>query len=126
MLIPDCHGITCFHIACGRGHYEVARLLIDHVKNAAPEGEIANQVRQVVENADAFGWRPLHHAAAQGRLDVCILLADVTEGSLEILPRAADGCTPLHVACLNAQSDVQSYVLIRKFSSPAFFPFFKI
>jgi ankyrin len=53
-------GFTALHIACHCGHYEIAKLLLEHEAN--------------VEVRTAQGYMPLHFAAQQGHVKIIELL----------------------------------------------------
>jgi ankyrin repeat protein len=73
---------------------------------AAIDGDLA-QVRHLVEvggdlnQADEYGWLPIHRAAAldRGRVVAYLLAAGST-----IEARGTDGWTPLHLACVSGSS----------------------
>ena len=65
-----------------------------------------------VNGCDADGWTALHHAAGEGHNKVVMWLASPTGGvqaSLDVA--AADGCTPLWVACHNGHRAVVEILL---------------
>eukprot|EP00611_Tribonema_gayanum_P026654 TRINITY_DN63_c0_g1_i2.p1 TRINITY_DN63_c0_g1~~TRINITY_DN63_c0_g1_i2.p1 ORF type:complete len:287 (+),score=100.62 TRINITY_DN63_c0_g1_i2:86-946(+) len=73
---------TMLHVACKKGHHNVAQLLLERGAE--------------VDAKDNKKWTPLYVAAADGQLDILKLLLD--KGA-SVNARTADNRTPLHAAC---------------------------
>jgi ankyrin repeat protein len=78
----DVNGSTPLYIAAGRGHKEVAALLI---ANGADVNAKTNK----------YGWTPLHRAASEGHKEIVELL--IAKGA-DVNAKKKDGWTPLHYA----------------------------
>ncbi|MEC8881911.1 MAG: ankyrin repeat domain-containing protein [Pseudomonadota bacterium] len=80
--IADEHGVTALAHACGEGHYEIAKLLID---NGAKE-----------DKKDKYGMTALAYACGEGHYEIAKLL---TESNIEESIERKDIVTALMYAC---------------------------
>ena len=91
-------GLTPLHLACGRGHLEIANLLLDR-------GSTAIDVK-------TYSWQtPLHLSCRNGHVEIATLLLD--RGSTAIDEKDNDGQTPLHLACRRGHVEIATLLLDR-------------
>ncbi len=96
---PDGKGRTALFLAAKSGHLSLARALLD--AGACPRGDDANE----------WMWRPLHHAADKGFVEVAALLLERGAG-LEAATRSG-GWTPLHLAARENRPEMVGFLLAR-------------
>jgi len=76
-------GWTALHMACKRGHEEIAAILVD---NGAD-----------INTEDMKGWTPLHRVAAAGHTAIAELL--LAQFGIALSVNDEEDGTPLHLAC---------------------------
>ena len=81
--------VTALMDACCRGHDEIARMLL--LQPPGKAGELLNQ-------EDTDGDTPLHYAILFGQSHIVNILL---KWNADHSKQNGDGCTPLHIACLN-------------------------
>ena len=65
------------HIACGNGHVDILKYLIDKKCNIECETSVVNNQRWLLINNSEFqGWRPIHFACDRGNADIIEYLID--------------------------------------------------
>jgi|JI10StandDraft_1071094.scaffolds.fasta_scaffold280093_2 ankyrin repeat protein len=90
--------ITPLHVASGKGHADIAKLLIDNGAN-------------INSNSGKYNFTPLHLAASQGKLETVLVLLD--KGCDKNLVHSENGWTALHHASAYRYSEIVS-ILISK------------
>lgn len=92
----DVQGINPLYIACARGHWEAAKLLLEN-------GAVA--FTPVGPNAET----PLHISAQENHLDCVKLL--LQQNAVDVDARTHHRCTALHLACQRGNTAVADYLL---------------
>lgn len=93
----DKYGSNALHWACGSGHLELARYLVETVKLDANGVQLCQKART-----------PLHFAARNGQLAVCVAL--VEEWGADPTARAEAGVTPFQLAAWQLREEVVRYL----------------
>ena len=96
--------LTAVHVAASKGHTEILKRLLDSEKLSKDE------VCELLNIQDLWGWTPIHHAACYGEMEtiVCILeLADPAESCLCIKDNVKS--TPYDVAVKYNQTTVVDF-----------------
>jgi ankyrin repeat protein len=88
------HNSTPLHLASGRGHVDVARILLEHGADAT--------------HHDELGLTPLHRASQHGHLEVVRLLL---EHGTDVNARDHSNWTPLHGASQDGHLDMVQVLL---------------
>ena len=88
-------GQTALHIACREGHYDLARVLLEH--GCSPNIQDAT-----------LGKSPLHMVTGTGNYDMCELLA-VNGADVNLADN--EGNTPLYIAAVEGHPTIQQLLL---------------
>lgn len=88
-------GQTALHIACREGHYDLARVLLEH--GCSPNIQDAT-----------LGKSPLHMVTGTGNFDMCELLA-VNGADVNLADN--EGNTPLYIAAVEGHPTIQQLLL---------------
>jgi ankyrin repeat protein len=69
---------------------------------------LVEEERQDVNQSDALGWSPLHHAAFLGQVKIAEILL---RNGANVNAQNRDGYTPLHLAVANSKQKVATLLL---------------
>ena len=97
---------TPLHIACGMGHLEVVKFLIE---------EKGCDYTLICRNKEGFAISPLHSACENGHLDIVRYLVD--EQSVDLTYAKSDNITswtPLHAACSKGHLEIVKFLIEEK------------
>jgi len=93
--VCDKNGQTALHIACREGHFDLARVLLEH--GCSPN------IRD-----DSLGKTPLHMVAGLGAYDMCELLV-VNGADVNIVDN--DGNSSLYISSVEGHSEIRELLL---------------
>jgi ankyrin repeat protein len=91
---PRAANRTPLHVACGSGHLETIKILLEHCAN--------------IHILDRYGYTPFHRAARMGHLEVVIYLENKIADIDRVNP---DGHNALHVSAAGNSITILEYLL---------------